>query len=181
MIKKCIFFVFVLFFNFSCNNDSNLIDELTIKNNIANEELTNAELFHTENGFLKVKILAGKIERFKDIQPELILSKNIEVFFYDDSAKVQSTLYSRNAEINQQTKIMSAKNNVILISSDSKKLETEELIWDQLNNKIYTEKKVKIITGKEIIFGKGFISSPDFSKYEINNINGIFDFKNELN
>ena len=35
------------------------------------------------------------------------------------------------------------------ISKKGKKLETEELIWDEVADKIYTNKKVKITTGKD--------------------------------
>ena len=44
----------------------------------------------------------------------------------------------------------------------------------------YTEKDVKITTNNEIISGKGFYASPDFTKYEITNINGTFDIIDEL-
>ena len=71
---------------------------------------------------------------------------------------------------------MIASNNVILESSDDKKLETEELVWDEVSNKIYADKKVKITTGKEVIFGEGFTSNPDFSEYSIIKIHGSLTF-----
>ena len=64
-----------------------------------------------------------------------------------------------------------------LISSEGKKLETEELIWDEKSNKIYTDKKVIITTDKEMIEGEGFQSSPDFLQYSISNIQGTFNFE----
>ena len=44
-------------------------------------------------------------------------------------------------------------------------LESDELIWDEESNIIYTEERVKITTKKEIIYGTGFVSDPNFSEY----------------
>jgi hypothetical protein len=51
------------------------------------------------------------------------------------------------------------------------------LIWDEKNNKIFTDKKVKITTGKEVIEGEGFVSNPDFTEYSISKIHGTFNFE----
>jgi LPS export ABC transporter protein LptC len=76
---------------------------------------------------------------------------------------------------------MLAQNNVELVSRDGKRIETEELVWDEKNNKIYTDKKVNITTGKEVIYGEGFTSNADFTEYSITKIHGTFDFKSETN
>ncbi len=174
MIKKTYLLIFLFF---SCTSDQNLVKEFISENHLPIEQITDAELLHTENGKLKVKIIAGNIERFTDKQPELLFSKDIEIFFYNESEEIQSKLYSENATVDKKNKIMVAYNNVNLISSDNRSLETEELLWDQVSDRIYTEKDVKIITNNEIIYGKGFYASPDFTKYEITNINGTFDIK----
>ena len=44
-----------------------------------------------------------------------------------------------------------------------------------------SDKKVKITTGKEIVYGEGFSSNPDFTEYKIAKIHGSFDFKAETN
>ena len=92
---------------------------------------------------------------------------------------MQSILKAEHASIDEQKKIMIASQNVILESSDDKKLETEELVWDEMSNKIYTDKKVKITTGEKVIFGEGFISNPDFTEYSITQIHGSLNFDSE--
>ena len=145
------------------------------------EQIKGAQLLHTENGKVKVKVLANSIERFQDFQPALIFPNKLEVYFYNDSSHLQSTLIADYASIDEEKKIMLAQNNVELIGSDDKKLETEELVWDEKQDKIYTDKKVKITTGKEVIYGEGFTSNPDFTAYSITKIHGTFDFEAETN
>ena len=172
-----------LFFFFSvllisCINDPKLVQEFVSDKQQAIEQIKGAELLHTENGKVKIRILASSIERFQGVQPTLIFSDHLEVYFYNDSSQLQSTLKADNASIDEEKKIMLAQNNVELIGSDDKKLETEELVWDEKQDKIYTDKKVKITTGKEVIYGEGFTSTPDFMQYSITKIHGTFDFEN---
>ena len=171
------FFFFISIVFFSCSNDPDLVKEFVPSTNLPVEQIEGAEMLHTEHGKLKVKIRATKIERFQDV-PQLVFSSGIEVVFYNDSGFVQSQLLADAADIDEDNNIMTARHNVILISSDDKQLETDELIWNERKNMIYSSKDVKINTGKEIIFGEGFTSNPDFTKYSISKIHGTFDFKN---
>ena len=163
----------------SCTNDPKLVQEFVSGKELPIEQIKEAELIQTENGNIKVKIIANTIKRFQNSQPELIFSNNLVVTFYTDSSKVQSILKAENASIDEQKKIMIASDNVILESSNYKKLETEELVWDEVSNKIYTDRKVKITTGKEVIFGEGFTSNPDFTEYSIVKIHGSLNFDSE--
>ena len=172
-------FLFFLIVLTSCTNDPKLVQEFVNDKIQAIEKIKGAELLHTENGKVKVKIIAGEIERFLDVQPALVFSNHLEVYFYNDSSRLQSTLLADDASMDEEKKIMLAQNNVILISSEDKKLETDELIWDERKNKIYTDKKVKITTGKEIVYGEGFTSNPDFTEYSITKIHGTFDFETQ--
>ena len=160
----------------SCTNDPKLVQEFVSDKQQPIEHIKGAQLLHTENGKVKVRVLANSIERFQDIQPALIFPNQLEVYFYNDSSQLQSTLIADYASIDEGKKIMLAKNNVILISIDDKKLETDELVWDEKKNKIYTDKKVKITTGKEVVFGEGFTSTTDFKEYSITKVHGTFDF-----
>ena len=169
-------FLFFLVVLISCTNDPKLVQEFVSDKQQPIEQIKGAELLHTENGKVKVRLVANRIERFQDIQPALIFPDHFEVYFYNDSSQLQSTLMADYASIDEERKIMLAQNNVILISSDDKKLETNELVWDESKNKIYTDKKVKITTGKEVIYGEGFTSTPDFKQYSITKIHGTFDF-----
>ena len=169
-----IILVFLVFL--SCTNDPKVVQKFILRKELPIEQIKEAELIQTENGNIKVRIVANTINRFQNSQPELIFSNHFVVTFYTDSSKVQSILKAENASIDEQKKIMIASENVILESSDAKKLETEELVWDEMSNKVYTDKKVKITTGEKVIFGEGFISNPDFTEYSIIKIHGSLNF-----
>ena len=176
-MRLCFLISLVLF---SCSNDPEVVKEFIASNGLPVERLKEAEIMHTEMGFLKVKIISSTIERYQNKQPQLIFSNGIKVIFYNDTAAVQSILEAENAKIDEQKKIMTASNNVILTSYDGKRLATEQLIWDEKGNKIYTDKKVVITTGKEVVEGQGFVSNPDFTEYSISRIHGTVDFETSI-
>ena len=95
------------------------------------------------------------------------------VTFYNNKQK-SSVLVARNASIDERKKIMTASGNVVL-ENQQNKLETEELIWDERSQKIYTNKQVKITNQEETIFGQGFSSNADFTEYTISKFHGYLD------
>tara|TARA_B100001121_G_scaffold274620_1_gene262502 strand:+ start:818 stop:1336 length:519 start_codon:yes stop_codon:yes gene_type:complete len=169
--------LFFILFLVSCTNNTDLVqDFVNIK--LPAEEMTDAEILHTKDGKLKVKISANKITRYKEKEPNIIFSDSLMVTFYDDSSNIESILKSEKAFIDNKKNIMLAAGNVIL-TNNINMLNSEELIWDRQKNIIYTEEKVKIQTKKELILGEGFKSNPNFTKYEITKISGIFNLNNK--
>ncbi|MBT5090379.1 MAG: hypothetical protein HOM24_04785, partial [Flavobacteriales bacterium] len=67
-------FLFFLVVMISCTNDPKLVQEFVSYKQQAIEQIKGAELLHTENGKLKVRVVASSVERFQDIQPALIFS-----------------------------------------------------------------------------------------------------------
>ena len=58
----------------SCTNDPKLVQEFVSGEELPIEQIKKAELIQTENGNIKVKIVANTIKRFQNSQPELIFS-----------------------------------------------------------------------------------------------------------
>ena len=161
----------LLLFFISCTNDPYLVSELFEDKKLPIEIIEKSNLIHTENGLIKIEIIANKIQRFFDDSPRLLFSDGFEVVFYDDSSNVISNLKAKNAIVDEINNIMRASSSVIL-SNKTKTLETEYLVWDEKKDKIYTENDVIITTEKEKIYAKGFSSDPNFNDYTLNKISG---------
>ena len=167
----------VCIFLFSaCSNDPKIVETFVSSKNLPSETIKEAELIYTEKGKVKVKIIAKKIERYTATST-INFSEGIVVHFYNDSAIITSTLTAQEASIDEKKEQMMAQVNVELVNQKQEKLNTEQLIWDEKSNLIFTEKLVKITTKDEIIFGEGFESTPDFSSYKITNVRGSINIK----
>ncbi|MDP6908354.1 MAG: LPS export ABC transporter periplasmic protein LptC, partial [Flavobacteriales bacterium] len=117
------------------------------------------------------------LERFLGEDPYLEMSNGVHVRFYSDGVNVESELRSNYAISHQNTGIMEAKEDVIVVNTKGETLNTEHLIWEEKTERIHTEEFVKITTEDEVIFGHGFESNQDFTKYRIKKIKGTIKIK----
>ena len=171
------FYLLVLILFISCQNNTNDIQEF-VEQEFPVEIIEDAELIHTEFGKIKVKISAKKIERFINSNPRLVFTDSIVVIFFDRNSDTLSNLQANKALINETENLMHVSDNVILISSNGNKLETNHLSWDEKKEKIFTEENVIITTDKEVINAQGFVSDPDFIEYSLHKVNGVLSFNN---
>ena len=75
------FFPILFFLICSCSNDPAVVKGFINTDNLPIEKLEGAEMLQTQNGILNVKIIAETIERFEDVQPQLVFSNGLEVVF----------------------------------------------------------------------------------------------------
>lgn len=126
-----------------------------------------------------MKLTAVQLDRYTEDEPYIEFPKGVEVFFYDDSMKINSQLKADYGIRYEKKGKMEAKRNVEVVNVKGEKLNTEHLILDETNDKIYTEAFVKITTKDEVMYGDGLESNQDFTKYKIKNIKGTFNLKED--
>jgi LPS export ABC transporter protein LptC len=185
---KGIYFVFrylsvVLFFAFitSCENDIEKVNLITEKNNAPVESGKDMEILYSDSGKVKVKITTPELHRYQLPRPRTELPLGVQVDFFDNDLHVTSTLTSKYALRNDDDRTMIAKKDVVIVNEKGEKLMTEYLVWDEKAGKIFSNEFVKIITKDEIIFGNGFESNQDFTRYKIFDIKGTINLRKDEN
>ena len=168
-MRLIFFFISIIFF--SCQNNPDLVNDLFQTKAFPVEVISKSKMIHTEEGEIKLEIIANKIERFVGDSARLSFSNGFNVAFYNSSGNVTSNLFAKNAIVDEKNNLMTARDSVVL-KSKKKKLETELLIWDEKKEKIYTTNDVIITTENEVIYAKGFESDPNFSDYTLKKISG---------
>ena len=81
------------------------------------------------------------------------------------------------AKFLKKKELWQLKNDVQAVNFEGNIINTEELFWDMISHRIYSDKYIKITTSQQIITGFGFESNEDFSKYTIQKINGIIELE----
>ncbi len=159
---------------FACETDIQKIKSLTefesLPVNIAND----IEIVYSDSGKVKMLLKSPLLEEYEGENPYREMPEGVKVFFYDSIMSVDSYLSSKYAITYDKTKIMEAKNDVVVINRKGEKLNTEHLIWNQPKKLIYSKKFVKITTADEVIFGEGFESSETFDNWTITKVTGSF-------
>lgn len=166
---------------FSCENNLTVIDSLKVDENSPIESSYNVNLEYTDSGKVVMVLKSPEINRFVTSDEFLEMPQGMAMEFYDSLGNIKSTI-TANYSINYiKKKIMKAENNVIATNSKGQKLLTEELIWNQNTHKIYTDKRVKVISVDKILFGDGLTSDEQFEDWEISNPTGDITMDTDIN
>ncbi len=162
----------------NCENDLETVKLITSKKDASIETGKNVRAIYSDKGIVKAQLKAPVMKHTDDPKNAFTeLPSGLILLFYGEAMNVQSTLTANYGISYDKTDEMIARNNVIVISENGDKLESEELIWSQKTQKIRSDKFVKITTSDEVIFGDGFESNQDISNYKIKKIRGSFKLK----
>ncbi|MCH8330090.1 MAG: LPS export ABC transporter periplasmic protein LptC [Bacteroidetes bacterium] len=137
------------------------------------------EILYSEDGIIKVKIVGKEIKRHKGEKAYSEFTKGVRVYFYNADLKVKSRLTAEYGIKYDHDPEMTVRNNVVVLNTKGERLNTEELIWHEEEQKISSDKFVKITTPEEIIYGDGFESNQDFTNYRIKKIRGTIAIKED--
>lgn len=138
---------------------------------IPTQESWDTMITFTDSGKVTGILKAGYIAMYAT-KRYTILDSNITVDFFDENEQHTSVLTARRGKVNDATKDFEANENVIVKSDSGTTLKTEELYWDNTNQKIHTTAFVEITSPKEQIQGHGLISDQSLKNYIILKVTG---------
>lgn len=160
-----------------CVNDMDEVNALTKTNELPIETADSVRIIYSDSALLKVILDAKHLERFMGTDPYIEMTKGVHVRFYNNLGAIESELSSNYAISRENSDVMEAKENVVVVNKKGETLNTEHLIWEKKTEKIRTDEFVKITTEDEVIFGHGLESNQDFTKYRIKKIKGTINLK----
>ncbi len=169
-------FLFTLIWS-GCVNDMEEVNTLTQTQILPIETADSVRIIYSDSARLKVILDAKHLERFVGTDPYIEMTGGVHVRFYNNMGTVESELSSNYAISHENSDVMEAKENVVVVNRKGETLNTEHLIWEKKTEKIRTDEFVKITTEDEVIFGHGLESNQDFTKYRIKNIKGTINLK----
>ena len=180
------FFLCILLFCFSCENDIGEINRLFSEEDTQKEVVKGVTILYSDSAVLKVKVECPTLERYVDnSSPHEEFPDGLRVNFFDKNGNTNSWLTAKNGSRYEKKGTMIVRDSVVWENYAKERLETEELTWDENLKKVYTNKFVIIRRPGEIIYGHGFEANEDFTFSRIKAIEGRLstdnlndDFKN---
>ena len=144
----------------SCKNDIKQVDALpeeTVQPEMMGYEL---ELIYSDSARIKYKVITPEYVKAKDgIQKYEEFPKGIHVISYDENGKVIGSIKSKYAKKVEEEMLWEARDQVEVVNSEAKKLETEQLFWNMKEETIYSERYTKLTSGNQILEGNSGFSS----------------------
>lgn len=132
------------------------------------ESLNGRRSYHFETPLLEGYTLAR--------EPYREFRKGIKITTYQDDSlsTVDAVLTANYAIYYENRKLWEAKGNVVVTKSDGKTLYTQQLFWNALTKKIYSNVDSKIVQneGRDVFIGEGFESDEEFKDWRFRRMKG---------
>lgn len=165
-----------------CENDIERINMLTEQSEIPILKSKNIEVIYSDSAKVKVHIIAPAYQSFPDVErPYDEFPEGMEVYFYDDSMKIESEIRADYTIYYPQEKLWHATGNVIARRLDNgDALNTEELFWDMESEIIYSDSYTRVHNEENILYGKkGFKSDQNLSNWQLIGSSGTINVQDE--
>ena len=178
IISKSIIIFSLIIMLFACENDIKVITSLSQVDSLPYEQARDIEVYYSDSGRLRAYLESPLMKNYEKTNAYVEFPEGFKVIFYGSDLKPKSEITAKYGIRYEKTKIMEAKNNVIVRNIDkNEQLNTEYLIWDENKRIIYSEVFVKITRADEVLYGDGLTSDQDFENYTIKNPTGEFKIK----
>ena len=129
---------------------------------------TNLAAIKAEVDILAHPGLIGEEEVKLAAQKGVYLEKFDSLFHIDASIKADTAYYY------EKKKLWELRSNVHIRSQRGDKFDTDLLFWDEKQERVYSDKFIRIEQEDKIITGYGFESNQQMTEYQIYNNTGIF-------
>ena len=150
---------------FSCKGKQNTADESL--DAIKTEESENLTIIMSENGrksyLFKTPLLEGyTLGR----DPYREFRKGISITTYQDDSltTVNAVLEANYAIYYENRKLWEAKGDVVITKHDGTRLYTQQLFWNSITKRIYSNVDTKLVTATDEVIGEGFESDEEMNE-----------------
>lgn len=123
----------------------------------------------SDSGYTKYHLTARLWQMFEDAQePFWKFPHGLYLEQYDDGMNTEATVVCDSATYYSRKRLWQLDGNVIMVNTDADSFLTQQLFWDQMSRKIYSDSFVHIVRTDRIIEGYGLESDQSMKFYSVN-------------
>ena len=143
------------------------------------ERIVDVAITYSDSGRIQAQLQAPLMLRYTSEYDQIEMPEGLHAVFFDRQGQRESELWADYGVRKLKSRITVASGNVKVINQKGDTLLSEHLVWDEQDDRVFTDQYVEIRTPKEIIMADGFESDMSFSSYEFYNIRGIITLEEE--
>jgi len=136
----------------------------------ADQVLIGATHVFTSNGLRSAVGVFDSVFVFTD--SSVYHLRGVNLTMYDETGRQTSTVTARSGSMNVATDAMVAEGNVILVTSDLQKIETEQLHYDPTTRRVWSDVETKRTVDGRVQIGDAFSADDQFTRVVIQNPRG---------
>lgn len=165
-----------------CENDIERINMITDESEAPTIQGTNIRVIYSDSARVKVQIQAPAYKQYPTAErPYMEFEEGLEVYFYNDSAKIESEIRADYTIYYMEERLWHATGNVVAQQFESgDALYTDELFWNENEELIYSDSYTRVISEDNILYGKnGFRSHENLSNWQLIGSSGTINVQDE--
>lgn len=142
---------------------------------IKTEESENLSIVVSENGRRSYRFTTPLLEGYtlgRDPYREFRKGVNIITYQDDSLSTVNATLEANYAIYYENRKLWEAKGNVKVTKADGTRLYTQQLFWNSITKRIYSNVDTKVETDTDTFIGEGFESDEELNELRFRRLKG---------
>ncbi len=171
---KLSFIGFICSLMLFCESNINEVRKINLTELNPVGEAENFNLKYTDSGKIKVILVSPQMLDYSNLEfPFSEFPKGINVTIYDDNGN-KSYVTAKYAISYTKSNLIDLQGDVKITTSEGKKLETQQLYYDQANEWFFTQKPYIFTDKVSIINGIGIDFSKDFTVLDTQKITGIY-------
>lgn len=157
----------------ACTREEAKLDpELNLDANV--ETAKEVEIIYSDSAKVRVKITgATLLYHVNTREPQQEFPDGVRVDFYGPDDQITSTLTGKYGIRYEAKGEVIVRDSVVWQSQEGQRLETEELIWDERQQRVYNHRFVVLRKLDEVIVGHGFEASQDFKYAKVIAVEGV--------
>ncbi|GAA4759135.1 MULTISPECIES: LPS export ABC transporter periplasmic protein LptC [Flavobacterium] len=174
IFRKVMLPVAATLFFISCESNFNEVRKINVTELNPVGEAQDFDLKYTDSGKIKAVLVSPQMLDYSHLDfPYTEFPKGIKVTIYDENGN-QSFVTSNYAISYSVSNLIDLRGQVTITTHEGKKLETEQLYYDQKNEWFFTQKNYKFTDKGNVINGEGIDFSKDFKHLDTQKINGVY-------
>lgn len=168
--------VVVLFLAGACSKDKpDTIAAIVDRSSLPRLHASEITTVISDSGVTRYRISAPQWNVYdKANQPYWEFPDGIHFEKFDLNLKVDANIHAKYARFNENEQLWELKGNVRSTNLQGELFETEQLFWNQREERFYSDTLIKITQKSHIITGIGFESNQSMTRYLIRQPQGIF-------
>lgn len=137
---------------------------MSSKGEMPDQEVTDFVLTETDAGHPQWTLYAKWAATYT--ARNVVIARDIRVDFFDEQGARSSELTAREGEIQQATRDMTARGNVVLMTTEGTRMTTEEMRFRNREQLITSDRLVRVEREGDTLEGVGFSSDPNLRRFE---------------
>ena len=153
----------------------NLAEAITERDSLPSMKTLGVTTLISDSGITRYKIITEEWEIYdKKNPPYWAFEKGVYLEKFDSLFHIDASIKADTAYYYEKKKLWELRSNVHIRSQRGDKFDTDLLFWDEKQERVYSDKFIRIEQEDKIITGYGFESNQQMTEYQIYNNTGIF-------